>query len=50
VVYDNKLGCVVDSICFNIASKTLKAQQDTDYKENMRMKIIEYVHGQMKNM
>lgn len=50
VVYDNKLGCVVDSICFNTATKALKAQQNTDYKENMRMKIIEYVHGQMKNV
>ena len=50
VVYDNKLGCVVDSIRFNTASKSLNAQQNTDYKENMRMKIIGYVHGQMKNM
>jgi len=50
VVYDNKLGCVVDSVCFNTASKSLKAQQNTDYKLSMRTKIIEYVHGQMKGI
>ena len=50
VVYDNKLGCVVDSVCFNTASKALKAKQNTEYKEDMRLKIIEYVHGQMKGI
>lgn len=50
VVYDNKLGCVVDSVCFNTASRALTAQQYTEYKEAMRMKIIEYVHSQMKGI
>lgn len=50
VVYDNKLGCVVDSVCFNTASKALKAKQNMEYKEDMRLKIIEYVHGQMKGV
>jgi len=49
-VYDNKLGCIVDSVWFNTASKAVTAQQNTEYKENMRLKIIEYVHGQMKGI
>ena len=50
VVYDNKLGCVVDSVRFNTASETLDAKQYTDYKLNMRRKLIDYVHSRMKGI
>lgn len=50
VVYDNKLGCVVDSICFNTHSEQVDGVQYIDYKENMRKHIIEYIHQQMKGV
>ena len=50
VVYDNKLGCVVDSICFNTHSEQVDGVQYIEYKENMRKHIIEYIHQQMKGV
>ena len=50
VVYDNALGCVVDSVCFDTSDAQLKATQETRYKYVMRQKLIEYVHGRMNRM
>ena len=50
VVYDNKLGCVVDSICFDTSTEDVTAHQEISYKENMRLKAIEYAHKQMAKM
>jgi len=50
VVYDKKLGCVVDSVCFSASSEKIKAHQDVAYKDNMRHHVIEYAHSWMSKM
>lgn len=50
VVYDNKLGCVVDSICFDTSTEALTAKQEPRYQYVMREKLIEYIHGEMNKM
>ena len=50
VVYDDKLGCVVDSVCFDTSSKKLDFAQETRYQHIMREKLIDYVHRRMKSV
>lgn len=47
VVYDNNLCCVVDAVCFDTTTESLKAVQETRYQYVMRQKLIEYVHKRM---
>jgi hypothetical protein len=47
VVYDNRLGCVVDAVCFDTSTVELKAVQETRYQYVMRQKLIDYVHDRM---
>ena len=50
VVYDNRLGCVVSSVCFDTSTEALTAKQEPRYQYVMREKLIEYIHGEMKKM
>ena len=50
VVYDNQLGCVVDSVCFNLSSQQAVATQNVEYQDNMREKMIDFVHQRMTRM